>query len=377
MSRTVLSELLSKDPLPWILESDEAYARWVVLTGIQGLAADHADVLAAHDALLADPGIHELIEELPVWGVGEASGHDSPKYLPNRLYMLADMGLGPDDSPGVEERLDDLLGHQDEHGRFESFGRLPKLPKPEWHSLLCDTNVITDVLLRFGRGDDPRVEAALKQIEKDAATTPQGKAWLCLPEKRSRWRGPGRKADTCPQVTLEGLRVFSYLPEAERPDWLLDVARTPLGIWRRRLDERPYMFGHGYQFKSVKWPNLWYDVLWVVETIGRFPELWTGEAARAEDRMAIAELAACLIAYNIDEDGHVVPRRTYRGFERFSFGQKKVPSPFATARVLLALSRLEGLAEDILRVDVNAIGSSKGGSGTPKPPKGHRLAVRS
>jgi len=369
MSQTALLELLSEDPLPWILESDEPYARWVVLAGIQGLAADHPDVLAAHDALLADPGIHELIEELPVWGTGEASGHDSPKYLPNRLFMLADMGLGPGDSPEVEERLDALLRHQDEHDRFESFGRLPKLPEAQWHSLSCDTHIITDLLLAFGRGDDPRVAAALQRIENDAASTPQGKAWQCLPEKRSRWRGPGRKADTCPQVTLEGLRVFSHLPETERPGWLLDAARTSLGTWRKRLDERPYMFGHGYQFKSVKWPNLWYDVLWVVETIGRFPGLWTGEAATEEDRKAIAELAACLIAYNIGEDGRVAPRRTYREFERFSFGQKKAPSPYATARVLLALSRLEGLADDVLQVDVTALGSSKGGSGTPRPPK--------
>jgi hypothetical protein len=134
------------------------------------------------------------------------------------------------------------------------------------------------------------------------------------------------------------------------------------------------MFGHGYQFKSVKWPDFWYDVLWVLETLGRYPELWEGKGARAEDRTSIAELAACLIAYNIDPDGRVTPRRTYRGFEGFSFGQKHEPSPFATARVLAALARLAGLAEDIASVDVEKLPGSLGGSGTPVPPKTDGLA---
>ncbi len=369
MSSKVLRELFTHDPLQWVMGSDEPYARWVVLTEIYGLASDAPDVRAAHAAVLLDKGVRRLLEDLPVWGETSASGHHSPEYLPNRLNMLADMGLGAGDSPEIESRLDDFLEHQDPSGRFESFGRLPKLPKAEWTSMPCDTNVITDVLLRFGRGDDERVHKALARIEKDASMTPQGRGWRCLPEKQSMWRGPGRKADACPQVTLEGLRAFSRLPENERPKWTLEAARTPLEIWRRRTDERPYAFGHGYQFKSVKWPNLWYDVMWVLETVSRFPNLWKGEAAEEADRKAIAEMAACLIAYNLDEHGRVVPQRTYRGFEEFSFGQKKEPSPFATARVLSVLSRFEGLAEEILRVDVNALPSSKGGTGSPRPPK--------
>jgi hypothetical protein len=171
-------------------------------------------------------------------------------------------------------------------------------------------------------------------------------------------------------VTLEGLRVLSRIPAEQRPDWTLDAARTPLEVWRRRVDERPYAFGHGYQFKSVKWPNFWYDALWVLETVGRFPELWRGQEATAEDRTTLAELAACLVAYNFDPDGRVTPRRIYKGYERFSFGQKKTASPFATARALAALVRLADLADDIARVDIESLSSSKGGTGTPVLPKG-------
>lgn len=366
--------LFGTDPVPWLLDSGEPYARWVTLALVQpGSDPDRIDT--ARRDVLDDDGVRDLVAGLPSWGDKEFSGHHSPKFMPNRLNLLADMGVRGGDFDEIEGLLDRMLEHQDPSGRFQSFGRLPRRPKPEWGSLLCDTNVITDVLMRFDRGGDERVAKALRRMERDLAATPQGRAWQCVPERRSLFRGPGRKADVCPQVTLEGLRAFSHVPESDRPDWVTEVARTPLEIWRRRTDERPYQFGHGYQFKSVKWPNYWYDVLWVLETLGRFPALWRGADARAEDRRALAELAACLVAYNFDDQGRVVPRRTYRGFESYSFGQKKTPSPFATARALAALARLADLAEEIAAVDVTALPSSKGGSGTPVPPRGRREPV--
>ncbi len=129
------------------------------------------------------------------------------------------------------------------------------------------------------------------------------------------------------------------------------------------------MFGHGRQFKQVKWPPAWYGAYELVDTFGRLPEVWNGSEAHPEDRRALAEMAACLLAYNASPDGTVTPLSIFEGFEAHSFGQKKRPSPFATALVWAALLRLEPLAEEIASVDVMALGSSKGGTGTPAPPK--------
>lgn len=369
MDERTARHLLGADPTPWLLASDEPYARWVTLTRVLGRPDDDPEVDAARRAVLLDEGVISLVGDLPSWGEADFPGHHSPQFLPNRLNLLADMGVRGGDFERIEQLLDGMLQHQGPKDRFQSFGRHPKRPKPEWGSLLCDTNVITDVLLRFGRADDERVTRALERIEADLAITPQGPAWQCIPEHRSLFRGPGRKADVCPQVTLEGLRAFSHVPEMERPVGILAAARTPLEVWRRRSEERPYMFGHGYQFKSVKWPDFWYDVLWVLETIGRYPSLYSGPDAIEEDRRAVAELAACLIAYNFDAFGRVTPARTYRGFEAFSFGGKSEPSPFATARALAALVPFAGLSDEISAVDVEALPSSKGGSGTARPPR--------
>jgi hypothetical protein len=169
----------------------------------------------------------------------------------------------------------------------------------------------------------------------------------------------------CPQVTLEALRAYSYVDPADRPATLPGAVRSALGVWRRRASEKPYMFGHGKTFKATKWPVTWYGAQAVVDAVGRYPEVWTDDA---EDRRALAEITACLIAYNADDAGRVTPRSTFRGFEDHSFGQKKEPSAFATALLLTVLRRLEDLAPDVRAVDVRTLTSSKGGTGVAMPP---------
>jgi hypothetical protein len=356
--------------IAWILASCEPAARWIAHAHLLD-GAEHERAAAAERALLlADPATEALIDRLPDWEAGAAfSGHQSPAFAPNLLGLLADMGVVGGDDPRIERLLDDLLRHQLPDGRFATFATSRVTPEPAWASLLCDHHAITEILLRFGRGEDPRVVRALQTMAEDLSTTDQGRAWPCRRDPVSRFRGPGRVHDACPQVTLEALRAFSHLPAARRPAELDDVARVSLRIWRRRADEQPYMFGHGCRFKIVKWPTTWYDLHGVLDTLGRYPALWRGPGADPDDRRALAELVACLIAYNVAADGTVTPQSCYRGFEDYSFGQKKRPSPFATARLLQVLRRLEDLAAEAADVDVTALASSKGGTGTARPPR--------
>jgi hypothetical protein len=327
-------------------------------------------VQEAHQQVVHDVGTRALIARLPDWEAdNHLSGHESPAFAPNLLHLLADRGLQPGDDARVEHVLDQMLEHQSPSGRFMTYSSSRLSPVPVWGSLLCDTHAITEVLVRFGRGEHPRVQTALWRMHDDITLTAQGQAWPCLPDPTTGFRGPGRKGDVCPQVTLEALRTFGRLPEACRPAGLREPARVLLRVWEKRGVEQPYMFGHGSRFKTVKWPTTWYGVANVLDALGRFPELWRAEDADPADRTALAELAACLLAYNFDQRGRVTPASVYRGFDEFSFGQKKLPSAFATAHLLTILRRFDDLVEDIRAVDVRALGSSRGGSGQVRPPR--------
>ncbi|MGE5485446.1 MAG: hypothetical protein ACM3X4_10550 [Ignavibacteriales bacterium] len=364
--------LIGSDPCQWIMESDEPAAKWIILKHVLGRPDDDPGVRQARAGVLDSAPVRELIASLPDWEEdAQASGHNSMRFIPNMLNLLADMGVGAGDDPGIESILDKMLLHQAENGRFQAFGRIARAGDsgPSWGSLLCDTHAIIEVLIRFGRASDPRVIAGITRMGEDVASTRQGTAWPCVPHSSNGFRGPGRKDDFCPQVTLEALRAYSRLPEGLRPGTLLDAARACARAWLNRSTERPYMFGHGYRFKTVKWPPFWYDVCWVLDTLGRYPDLWQGDRSSAADRRAVAEMTACMIAYNFGPGGLVTPRSCYLGFPGFSFGQKKRPSPFATARLISILHRFHGLEEDIASVDVPSLGSSKGGSGVARPPR--------
>jgi hypothetical protein len=362
--------LLPADPLPWLLVAEEPAARWVALVELLDRPLSDPTVAAVHQSVLGDAGTRDLLDRLPDWEAPQSiGGHDSPAFAPNLLHLLADLGLGCDDDDRIVRILDQMLDHSDGEGRFTTYAAPRAQGDPSWGALQCDTFAIADVLVRLGRGADPRVGRAVARIVDDVAGTPQGLAWPCRPDAVTGFRGPGRRADCCPMLLVEGIRLLSRLPTEERPPWLADVGRTLLGVWRDRGAGKPYQFGHGSQFKTVKWPPTWYGAYLVLDTVGRVPDLWS-HGARPEDRRAVAELAACLVAYNVAADGRVTPRSARKGFDTHSFGQKRLPSAWATARLCVVLRRVEDLAGEIGAVDVLALTSSKGGSGVVRPPRG-------
>jgi hypothetical protein len=357
--------LLGADPRPWLWDANEPAVHGYVLRELLDTPNDDTSVREVHQSLLVDPPFRALIAALPDWEADPVRGHNRPDFAPNLLNLLADMGLRPGDDAAVEGLLDKMLAHQEPSGRLASYAIGFRETDPVWGSVLCDSHAIIEALVRMGRGESSVVRNAVDCMNHELSLTTQGYGWTCLPHTVTGFRGPGRKGDICPQVTLEALRVYALLPPSRWPEHLLEVASTSLSVWRERGTQKPYLFGHGRQFKTVKWPPTWYDVSALLLAVSRYPQL----RQSPEDRQSLAELAACLVAYNFSSDGRVTPRSCYQGFEAFSFGQKKLPSPWATAYLCGVLRRYNDLTAAIRAVDVTTLYSSKGGSGTAVPPR--------
>jgi hypothetical protein len=264
------------------------------------------------------------------------------------------MGVRAGDFLAIERMLDAMPGHRADDGRYLTPGGTTGKTASAWASLPCDHFAILEVLLLFGRNDAPGVDRALARVRETFAGTAQGPAWHCIPDPVAKWRGPGRRNDACLQVTVEALRLFGLVDVTEGPKRLAGAARTLLGAWRSRAREKPYMFGHGRRFVAGKWPPTWYDASAVLEALAPYPSVWRGETAAAEDEASTAEIARAL-ATTFGADAMVTPGSCSKGFEEYSFGQKKRPSPWATARVC-----------GLLRV-FSAIADGREAPNTPRP----------
>ena len=325
--------LLPGDPRPGLLASDEPFARFVAMTALLGMSEDDAEVRGARQAIVADPGVRALVDRLPDWESGFTfSGHNSPGFPPNILRLLHGMGVRAGDFPAIERMLDAMSSHQADDGRYLTPGGTTGKTPSAWASLPCDHFAILEVLLLFGRKDASGIDQAVAHVRETFAETTQGRAWHCIPDPVAKWRGPGRKNDACLQVTVEALRLFALVPATERPRAVAGAGRTVLRTWRNRTKEKPYMFGHGRRFVSGKWPPTWYDASTVLEALAPYPSVWKGRTASDEDKKSTTEMVRAL-ATTVGVDGMVTPRSCYKGFETYSFGQKRQPSPWATARI--------------------------------------------
>ena len=146
------------------------------------------------------------------------------------------------------------------------------------------------------------------------------------------FRGPGKKSDTCPYASLIMLSLLSEIPAYHDSGTAKSLAFGLLSLWERSLEVHPYMFYMGTDFRKLKAPALWYDVVSVADVLSRFDYVWSD--ARFREMTAI-------IRNKMREGGLFVPESVYLKFKGWDFGQKKQPSLYLTflCRRILERSR--------------------------------------
>lgn len=324
-------EILGGDPRIDLLQCDESFTIFRTLVDLLEIPVDKDVIESVRELVLADEKVNSLVNDLPAdWSTYLVKGHDKADYPPSILLLLFDFGVQANDFPQINELLDQMRSLQDDDGRFLSLARFPG-KDPAIGSSFCDTHIITEVLIRGGYVTSSEVRNAIAMMSDKIDETNQGLAWKCEPNSATGARGPGRKDDLCPQATLEALRVFSLLPEKERPTTLLEAGKTLLGCWERRKTEKPYLFGQGSRFKKLRPPFFWYNIGYVLDTFSHYPEFF--HETPFEEMIGEMVQAA-------DTDGKFIPGSVYRHFKEWSFGQKKEWSPWTTMYACRILKRV-------------------------------------
>jgi hypothetical protein len=312
--------------IQWLLESDEPWTRYRTLVDLFDRPEGDPEVQATRAEMLAHPQVQALIAEAATWPGYALKRHNDAKHPLYKFSTLADFGVRAND-PGMASGIEAVMAHQSAEGAFETQIRLYKrfggIDGERWTWMACDVPTLLYALLAFGLEDDPRVKQAVNHL----VGLVDENGWRCkaAPEFGGKFKGPGRKDDPCPIVNVYALKALAQVPE------LLDSPATRTGAemllwhWEHQTGRKLYLFGIGTDFRKLKYPFVWYDVLHVVDVLSRFPFV--------HDDPRFREMIDTITA-QADEQGRYTATSMYRAWKGWSFADKKNPSPWLTFLVL-------------------------------------------
>lgn len=330
-------------PMQWLLEGEP----WIVYgtrRELLGETDDDAAVATARQAMLAQPQVQQLLTELSNWPGTVIASHKSASQPFHKLTFLADLGLRAGD-PKVDAIVSAILQHQSTEGPFQLpiniCAQYGGSGETSWGWALCDAPLSIYALARFGLGQQPEVQRAIQHL----VGLLRSNGWPCTVSKElGSFRGPGRKEDPCPFANLAMLKALSVLNDGQSAagawrdsDASHVGAETLLSLWSESRTRHPYIFYMGTDFRKLKVPLVWYDLMHVLDVLSRFP--WLREDAR------LADMAGVLTS-KADDQGRFTVESVWTAWKDWEFGQKRAPSRWLTLQAWSILRRLGQLVID-------------------------------
>jgi len=319
------------EPTAWLLEGPP-WVQYRTRLDLLHQPEDHPQVLAARQAMLDSSPVQSLLAELAQWPGQVLNSHKSASQPFHKLTFIADLGLRAAD-PGMDVIIRRVMEHQSSQGPFQLPMNIPThfggTGQDQWAWALCDAPVILYALLKFGLGQDPRLPQALHYL----AGLVRDNGWPCaVSPELGKFRGPGRKDDPCPYANLVMLKALAQTPEGRASPASRSGAETLLALWAQSREQHPYMFYMGSDFRKLKAPLIWYDILHVLEVLTQFP--WLRDNARLQEM-------ATVVRGKADEQNRFTPESIWKAWEEWDFGQKRTPSRWLTLLTRRMLRRLD------------------------------------
>lgn len=316
--------------IDWLLSSDEPWTRYRTFVDLQSLPEDDPNVAESRAAMLAHPLVQELVETAVSWPGYALKNHKDAKHPIYALSTLADFGLRYDD-PGMSEIVSKVMAQQSDEGAFQTKIKLYKsfggLDGEHWIWMNCDAPTLLYSLLKLGLENHPQVQTAVSHL----SSLVQENGWRCnaAPEL-GKFRGPGRKDDPCPIANVYALKALAQIPEMIDSEAAHAGVNTLLWHWEHASERKLYMFGLGTDYRKLKYPFIWYDILHVTDVLSQFP--FVHSDSRFQEMVTT-------ITEQADENGRFTANSMYMAWKQWSFADKKRPSPWLTFLVERILKR--------------------------------------
>jgi hypothetical protein len=287
---------------------------------LKKLGRNNPKVSGLKAEMMRHPKIQGLIQECKAWPATPLKRHNDAGHPIHKISILADFGLELND-PGICDIVSRVLSYQSENGSFQSLLEIPERyggkGTPEMSWMLCDAPILLFCLQKM-KVKDRRVDDAVDYL----LSLVDGNGWRC--RTSSGFRGPGRKADHCPYANLIALKALAENPRLRDSEEVQKGVDAQLDHWTNRDGRKIYLFGIGTTFRRLKYPLVWYDILHVLDVLSVIPY--------ALDDPRFTEILDIVNRKQLD-DCSFKAESVWRAYKGWSFGQKKVSSPWITFKV--------------------------------------------
>lgn len=322
---------MNAQTIEWLLQG-EPWVEYRTRVELLGQKEDDSQVRTARKKMMADSKIKTLLAELADWPGEVLNSHRSASQPFHKLEFIADLGLTVGDAP-VKKIVKKVMEHQSKQGPFQLPTNVPThfggSGKDEWAWALCDAPVILASLIQMGMGEDARVKTALEYMNNLL----RDNGWPCaVSPELGKFRGPGRKDDPCPYATLVMLQTLAHIPELRDGKSARVGVESLLTLWEKSREQHPYMFYMGTDFRKLKAPLFWYDILHVLDILSHFK--LARKDKRFKEMLKVVESKA-------DSEGRFTPESIWTVWKEWDFGQKKIPSRGLTFYAQRILNRTD------------------------------------
>lgn len=316
--------------ITWLLKS-EPWTEYRTRLDLLEEPPETPAVIDAHTRLINHPLIRNLVVELEHLSRTVLTSHKSACHPLHKLAFAADFGMRLDD-PGMRSVINKIFEHISDEGPFQSLMNIPVhfggTGQNQYAWALCDAPTIIYSLTRFGLGSHPAIIKACDFLIQLGRAN--GYPCVCSKEM-GRFRGPGRKDDPCPYATLLMLKLMTCDESAKNSEYARQSIAILLDLWEHSQTLHPYMFYMGTDFRKLKAPFIWYDILHFAEILSHY------QHAIADPRFR--EIIA-LLESKADNQGKFTAESVWQAWQEWDFGQKKQHSAWLTFLVYRIKKRI-------------------------------------
>lgn len=315
---------ISQNTIDWLL-AGPSWVQYRTLLDLLGMDDKDLNVNKARNAMLSDAQIRGLIENCQSWEELVLKRHNDAFHPLHQLSFLAEIGLTRDD-PGLESLISRITTHFSIDGPFEVLTNIPVhfggSGKNEWSWMLCDAPLLLYCLARLELKEDVNVKNALQKL----LAIGRSNGWPCAASPElGKFHGPGRRDDPCPYANLLMLKLLALFPETHSLPAVQDGMECLLHLWEHSREEWPYLFHTGTDFRKLKLPLVWYDILHVATVLSYYPSV--------RNDIRLREMVD-IITQKADKNGQYTTESVWMKWKGWEFARKKEPSRWLTLMVL-------------------------------------------